>query len=234
MKQPHLRSYERVSSVVTRDRALSKKLSGKTQRVELSNGKTGEYPKELVELVQVIHNNNLDAVTLSPGEILRYAMQYFGIIDGPLVLDKKAEKPAAAPAAVAPAAPKPAAKPKRPKRTRPAAKKPAPEDDTDAEPEPPSPVTPQEQETNQVDEPEPADEPVRDIIKLPKEWDKSMPYAPGLTICSLIVSALGLADAYDRGEGHAERTKELNAILIKFQRITTIPKSSAKEAVNKA
>lgn len=226
MKQPHLRSYEKVNSVVTRDRALQKKLSGKTQRVELANGKSGDYPKEITELVQVIHNNNLDATTMSPGEILRHAMQFFGIIDGSLVLEKKADKPAEVASAPAPSK-------KRPKRARPA--RPAVEDAADptpTEPEAAAPVTAEEQQSEPVEDDAP--EPVRDIIKLPKEWDRNMPYAPGLTICSLLVSALGLAEAYDRGEGHGERTKELNAILIKFQRITTIPKTSAKEANKQA
>lgn len=50
-----------------------------------------------------------------------------------------------------------------------------------------------------------------------------LPYVPQVCICSLLVSAIGLASYYDRCDGSEERRADLERLLVAFGSVTSIP-----------
>jgi hypothetical protein len=236
--------YERVQDILENEPAFRNRISPKTQVVESRFGERKSFSKETVEITEALHAEGKDAHKAAKGDVLKMAAQVLKIISSngeshppvaisaPVAPVKSSPKPAAKPVEqVAPAPPPKKKKTKAlaPPKVEPAKPKPEPAKIKSKKPEPKPPAI--EPKVARLTRPESKPQPVAPLevpeselppekqpLRLPRDFDPSKfpHYSVQSSIYGLLLSALSLAEHYERFPNSEERRKDLESILKKY------------------
>ncbi len=242
-KLPSSMRYERVQDILENEPAFRNRISSKSHPIDTRFGEKMLFSKETVEITEALHAEGKDAHKVPKTDVLIMAAKVLKIIstngqnhvNNPPAVAQPEPKPKAEPAPLkkkqqvkskpTPAAPAPKpvqAKAKaepvvnKNKSRKPEQKiqqaevKPA----RLSRPEVPKPVPPGLQEPMPESELPPEKQPLR----LPPDFDPSKfpHYSVQSSIYGLLLSALSLAEHYERFPNREERMKDLEAVMKKY------------------
>jgi hypothetical protein len=246
-KMPTSMRYERVQNLLESDKALCSRLGPKTCPVPTRFGEQLFFSKEAVQVTEALHNEGLDAHKAPKQVVFRTAIRLLRVLSPasgegaaqtflstpilpaqpaspveapkpkPKVRRKKSE---AADAPSPPPPPPPSPTPRRARKPAVAARRPAAPAET-APPEPPKTESPKAAPAR-VEEPQPVSElpPEKQPLSLPDDFDptKYPHYSVQSSIYSMLLSALSMAEHYERLVGSEERQKRLDELVRDYLR----------------
>lgn len=227
--------YQKVEAILEADRAIKAKLGPKTEivcRPPPSNEKAF-FAKPVVFITEALHANGADAHTTSRTDVLKLALKLVQEGDGTFKIPEITHPP------VATETNKPVTEPKKEASVKPVIKKAtsglakavikkAPSEPVKAVAGTKSPVVKKEDKVA----PEAEEGPTRlpaplTLMAAAKRAlsDPTLPYAYGVSLTSLLLTADQIIEAHDRSPGRKERQQKLADLIRDYMALTVIPKS---------
>jgi len=221
--------YQKVEAILEADRAIKAKLGPKTQivcRPPPSNEKVF-FAKPVVYITETLHANGADAHTTSRTDVLKLALKLMQEGDGVFKVPDIIHPPAALETG------KPVAEPKKEKPEKPSPDVPKPAVKkaasglAKATAATKSPVAKKEDKVVPKTEEDLTRPPRPELIEGIKRMatlDPTLPYAYGISMSTLLMTADQIAEAHDRSPGRKERQQKLAELIRDYQALTIIPK----------
>jgi len=234
--------YQKVEAILEADRAIKAKLGAKTEivcRPPPSNEKA-YFSKPVVYITEMLHANGVDAHTTSKTDVLKAALKLLQDGDGQFNIPDHVAAPAAESAATEPVREIKKPKVEKPKAPVVAAPKPVVKKAGSGLAKAPPPTVKKAVESKKEVKAAPKNEPAP-VKSRPEAGatfassertkalsDPSVPFAYGVSLVTLLMTADQIAEAHDRAAGRKERQSKLADLIREYQALTVIPKG-AKE-----